>query len=116
MAAQDGIRWFRAVDLGSWTHQAIMPVDIAGHGLVLIRENGRFYAFERSCPHEGADLAGGHCQSGRLHCPRHLASFDLEDGSVSPGWSFRKLRTYPVREEAQVLYVGIAGSSAASAK
>lgn len=30
-------------------------------------------------------------------CPRHLASFRLGDGRMSPGWQSRNLRRYPVR-------------------
>ncbi|MBY0251758.1 MAG: Rieske (2Fe-2S) protein, partial [Methylobacterium organophilum] len=50
----------------------------------------------RAGPHEGADLALGRCVAGRLLCPRHQASFDLRDGAVSPGWSFRALRLFAI--------------------
>jgi 3-phenylpropionate/trans-cinnamate dioxygenase ferredoxin subunit len=70
---------------------------LAGSLPLLLAFDGRgLVAAERACPHEGADLALGRCGGGRLHCPRHLASFDLATGAVSPGWSFRGLRLYPV--------------------
>ncbi|MGT2489312.1 Rieske (2Fe-2S) protein [Methylobacterium oryzae CBMB20] len=61
-----------------------------------MRAGARIVAAERACPHEGADLARGRCVAGRLLCPRHRASFDLRDGSVSPGWSFRALRLFAI--------------------
>ncbi|MET0676313.1 MAG: Rieske (2Fe-2S) protein, partial [Bradyrhizobium sp.] len=66
-------------------------------------------ACERACPHEQADLAIGHVAQGRLFCPRHAASFDLGDGSMSPGWPSPGLRLYPVRiERGEVLIAAVA--------
>ncbi len=70
----------------------LVPITVGGRSLLLVRDGERIVAAERACPHEGADLLHGRCVAGRLLCPRHLASFDLRDGSVSPGWSFRALR------------------------
>ncbi|GJD86630.1 MULTISPECIES: Rieske (2Fe-2S) protein [Methylobacterium] len=84
-----------------------VPVLAGGHHLILVRDAGRIVAAERACPHEGADLALGHCVRGRLRCPRHRASFDLRDGSVSPGWSFRPLRLFPVEEAPDGLWLGL---------
>lgn len=83
----------------------LLPVLAGGQHLLLVRDAGRILAVERACPHEGADLAAGRCSAGRLFCPRHLASFSLRDGSVSPGWSFRPLRVFPVAVAADGLWV-----------
>jgi nitrite reductase/ring-hydroxylating ferredoxin subunit len=74
----------------------VLPIVVGRQQLILLRDGGRISAAERACPHEGADLSLGRCAAGRLFCPRHLASFDLRDGSVSPGWRFRSLRLFPV--------------------
>ncbi|MBY0296126.1 MAG: Rieske (2Fe-2S) protein [Methylobacterium sp.] len=88
--------------------RALAPVRAGPHQLVLVRDGGRIVAAERACPHEGADLALGRCAAGRLHCPRHLASFDLRSGAVSPGWSFRALRLFPVETAADGLWITVA--------
>lgn len=85
--------------------RTLLPVVAGGQHLLLVRDAGRIVAAERACPHEGADLSLGHCVGGRLRCPRHLASFDLEDGSVSPGWSFRALRLFPVEMASDGLWI-----------
>ena len=77
--------------------QAIVCVKAAGLSLLVIRDGERLYACERACPHEQADLGLGRVKDGQLHCPRHLAWFDLQDGQISPGWTSRALRRYPVR-------------------
>ncbi|WP_336489437.1 Rieske (2Fe-2S) protein [Methylobacterium nigriterrae] len=106
-------RWLPAGRLEALDARPILPVLVEGRPLILVRDGGRIFAAERACPHEGADLARGRCSEGRLLCPHHLAWFRLEDGAVSPGWSFRPLRTYPVRTLGGVIEVdlGRAGSA-----
>jgi 3-phenylpropionate/trans-cinnamate dioxygenase ferredoxin component len=70
-----------------------------GHGLVLARMGDTVHACQGTCPHEKADLSQGRVENGRLICPRHLASFDLQDGHCSAGWKLERLRLYPVRVE-----------------
>lgn len=90
-------RWVRACHVDAFNNRRIVGVMVDGQHLVVIRDGARFFAAERACPHEGADLAQGRCTGARLHCPRHLAWFDLHSGAVSPGWSFRALKVYPAR-------------------
>jgi nitrite reductase/ring-hydroxylating ferredoxin subunit len=44
------------------------------------RDDGTTVAFDRFCPHEGADLSRGHVRDGVLYCPWHNLAFDLETG------------------------------------
>ena len=77
--------------------QPMLCAKAAGVALLVIRDGERFYACERACPHEQADLSLGRVTNGQLHCPRHQAWFDLADGRISPGWTSRALRRYAVR-------------------
>lgn len=77
--------------------EQIVPVIVGRQHLILVRHAGQLFACERACPHEQADLTQGRCADGKLHCPRHMACFALDDGEVSLGWDFRRLRTYAVR-------------------
>ena len=86
---------------------AFVRVTIEGYGLVVARNGDRVYAFQGTCPHEKADLAQGRIEGGRLVCPRHLASFDLDDGNVSHGWKVEALTLYPVRIEDGMIAVDV---------
>lgn len=99
--------WVRACARAALAGRALLPVFVAGRHLLLVQDGDKLFATERACPHEGADLAAGRCSGGRLFCPRHLAWFALEDGTVSPGWDFRRLVTYPVRTRGADVYVRI---------
>jgi 3-phenylpropionate/trans-cinnamate dioxygenase ferredoxin component len=89
-------RWVEVMPLGRLVDQAILCVRLE---VLLVRDGERIMACERACPHEQADLSQGRIAQGRLLCPRHFASFDLDDGVVSAGWPSRPLRRYPVRIE-----------------
>jgi nitrite reductase/ring-hydroxylating ferredoxin subunit len=100
--------WTQACTLERLTSQGIVCASVEGTDLILIWSDGRAVACERACPHEQADLSHGHLSAGRLVCPHHAASFDLEDGSISQGWASRSLRIYPARVEHGQVWVRIA--------
>jgi 3-phenylpropionate/trans-cinnamate dioxygenase ferredoxin subunit len=106
-------RWVHACRLDAFNKRRIVGVTLDDRQFVLILCEGRFFAAERACPHEGADLALGRCSHARLFCPRHAASFDLESGAVSPGWSFPALRVYPVRVIGTDLWINLNQGDAA---
>jgi 3-phenylpropionate/trans-cinnamate dioxygenase ferredoxin subunit len=89
--------WTAICPLGRLIDQTIVCASIGGNDLMLIWSDGRAVACERACPHEQADLSRGRLSNGRLLCPRHAASFDLDDGSISAGWPSGPLKIYPVR-------------------
>jgi 3-phenylpropionate/trans-cinnamate dioxygenase ferredoxin subunit len=100
-------RWVYACRLDAFDKRQIVTVTLDRRQFILVLDAGRMFAAERACPHEGADLALGRCSHAKLHCPRHAASFDLTDGSVSPGWSFPALRVYPVRAVGSDLWIDL---------
>jgi 3-phenylpropionate/trans-cinnamate dioxygenase ferredoxin component len=94
---RDEARWVGVLPLERLADQAILCMRVETADLLLVRDGERVIACERACPHEQADLSLGRISDGRLFCPRHLASFDLNDGHISAGWPSRPLRCYPVR-------------------
>ena len=89
--------WTAVCPVSSLVEQIFVCAKIRGTEVLLIWDKDRAIACERACPHEQADLGRGRLSNGRLLCPRHAASFDLDDGSISAGWPSRPLRIYPVR-------------------
>ena len=105
VAEADRSGWIRLGAADLLGERLLMPIAVGRQQLILLRHGDRIVAAERTCPHEGADLSLGRCTEGRLLCPRHLASFDLRDGSVSPGWSFRDLRMFAVESASDGLWL-----------
>ncbi|WP_453951563.1 Rieske (2Fe-2S) protein [Bradyrhizobium sp. USDA 377] len=101
----DEAGWIAVCDLDQLKHEAI--VRVAGRDLLVIWNEGNVVACERACPHEQADLALGQVRTGRLHCPRHAASFDLRDGAITAGWPSPPLRLYPVRITGEQIWIEV---------
>ena len=100
--------WAAAAPTSRLGGRSIIAVRVAGTDLILVKDGEGIYAYDRACPHEQADLCIGHVAGRRLHCPRHMASFGLEDGHISAGWQSRDLRRYPVRIEKDIVWVDLA--------
>ncbi|HSY56002.1 MAG TPA: Rieske (2Fe-2S) protein [Bradyrhizobium sp.] len=94
---EEQARWVEVLPLERLADQGIVSVRVEAVELLLVRDGERIIACERACPHEQADLSLGRIKDGRLFCPRHFASFDLDDGEVSAGWPSRRLRRYPAK-------------------
>jgi 3-phenylpropionate/trans-cinnamate dioxygenase ferredoxin subunit len=95
--------------------QAIVCIRLDAVDLLLVRDGEDVFACERACPHEQADLGLGRVADGRIVCPRHDASFDLRDGSVSRGWPSRDLQRYPARISAGQIWIDVSAVRSASA-
>ena len=57
-------------------------VNAAGHGILIAKVGGNYYAVSNRCPHMGARLVEGTLDGMIVTCPRHGSQFDLRDGSV----------------------------------
>ena len=101
-------RWVEVLPLERLADHSIVCARVNAVDVLLVRDGERVFACERACPHEQADLSLGCVVDGRLLCPRHFASFDLNDGHISAGWPSRPLRRYPARIKAGRVWVDAA--------
>jgi 3-phenylpropionate/trans-cinnamate dioxygenase ferredoxin component len=84
--------WTAVCPVSRLIEQMFVCAKIGEAEVLLIWDEGRAVACERACPHEQADLSQGRLSNGRLLCPRHAASFDLDDGTITSGWPSRSLQ------------------------
>lgn len=77
---------------------ALSKVDVDGRPIVLAKVNGRVYAMDAVCSHEGGPLEEGALQGYELKCPWHYAIFDVRNAKVSDQtvWA-TDLQSYPVK-------------------
>ncbi len=74
------------------------PVRMNGTEVAVFKCEGRLYALENRCPHEGASLAGGLVEGGEVICPLHAYRFQLKTGACSTDPALRA-RTFQVVPE-----------------
>jgi 3-phenylpropionate/trans-cinnamate dioxygenase ferredoxin subunit len=64
--------------------------------IALCNVNGRFYAIDDVCTHDGGPLDQGELLDNLVECPRHGARFDVTNGQAMTLPAVRPVRTYPV--------------------
>ena len=68
--------------------------------------NNKIFALSAKCPHAGGDLTQGWCKDGKLVCPVHRYSYNLETGKGSEGQN-DYINSYPVEIKDDSVYIGI---------
>lgn len=76
-----------------------LVVDVDGYDVALFRIDGRFYAIEDVCTHDGAEIASGELDGDDIVCPRHGARFCVKTGEVKCAPAYEDVRTFPVKIE-----------------
>ena len=76
---------------------SVSLVDVEGTEVAVFNIDGRFYAIEDVCTHDGGTLADGEVQGFEIECPRHGARFDLRSGKVTAPPAYEDITTYEVR-------------------
>jgi nitrite reductase/ring-hydroxylating ferredoxin subunit len=82
-----------------------MRIELDGSAIVLTRVGEQVFACGDTCAHKGGPLSGGKLTGTRLACPWHGWMYDVRTGEcVFPGRGAR-VPTYPVRVEADEVFV-----------
>ena len=94
-------------DLGNteaFEENSMTPVEVAGEELLIIRQEGEFYALPNECTHAKFPLHDGELLEGKVKCQYHGATYDLETGRASLP-AVKKIRLFTTRVENDTLYV-----------
>ena len=77
---------------------AMLKVEANGKQIVLSMVEGKVYAVDEICTHEGGPLHEGELNGYDLKCPWHYAVFDVRNGKVSDATvSSTNLNSYVVK-------------------
>lgn len=76
----------------------VLRVEPEGKPIVLAMVEGKIYAMDATCTHQGGPLNEGKLEGYNLTCPWHYAIFDVRSGKVSDKtvWA-TNLNSYPVQ-------------------
>ncbi len=55
-------------------------VKVEGKPIAIFNINGKFYATDETCPHEGGPLSSGFIEGENVSCPWHGATFHIMSG------------------------------------
>lgn len=74
-------------------------VDVDGSQIVVFNLDGKYYAIEDVCTHDGGQLTGGEVEGDQIICPRHGARFCIRTGAALTAPAYEPTATFPVRIE-----------------
>ena len=74
-----------------------MTLEVEGVEVALFKTEGKLFAIEDVCSHDGAEIASGHIEAGTIICPRHGARFCLETGKALCAPAYTDVAAYEVR-------------------
>lgn len=74
-------------------------VDVDGSQLAVFNLDGKYYAIEDVCTHDGGQLTGGEVEGDQIICPRHGARFCIRTGAALTAPAYEPTATFPVRIE-----------------
>ncbi len=80
-------------------------VVVVGSELLLCNVDGKLYAIEDVCTHDGGPLDQGQLEGETVVCPRHGATFDVRTGDALTLPAVVPLMTYPVSIEGDDVFV-----------
>jgi nitrite reductase/ring-hydroxylating ferredoxin subunit len=100
------MNWYKIPDVQYTITPFIKKVKVNSKGICLVGYEGKIYALSSTCPHAGAELSGGWCKDGKLICPFHRYSYDINTGKGDPGQN-DYVDTYPVEIREDGIYIGM---------
>lgn len=91
--------WIDVAPQGELPPDTWALVDVDGTEVAVFNIDGRYYAIENVCTHDGGELTGGEVEGSVIVCPRHGARFSIITGEVLAPPAYEDLTTFPVRVE-----------------
>jgi metal-sulfur cluster biosynthetic enzyme/nitrite reductase/ring-hydroxylating ferredoxin subunit len=88
-------------------------VEVDGDMVALFHVDGRFYAIDDVCTHDGGPLADGELRDHKISCPRHGAKFDIRTGAALTMPAVRATRAHDVKIEGNGVWVRLRADATA---
>jgi 3-phenylpropionate/trans-cinnamate dioxygenase ferredoxin subunit len=99
-------RFIMAARVGDVPPGGMKRVDFGSRRILLANVGGQFYAVDDTCTHEDASLSSGALRGEWVKCPLHGSRFNVRTGEVVEEPASERLATYPVRIEADEVWIG----------
>jgi NAD(P)H-dependent nitrite reductase small subunit len=104
--------WYRVAAIDDVKPDMPVAVTIGAGQLAVYRIGDTFHAMEDVCPHAYALLSTGFIEDDCVECPLHSAKFHILTGKCLAPPANRDLTTFPVKVEADDIFVELQVQSA----
>ncbi|TGC09756.1 Rieske (2Fe-2S) protein [Methanolobus halotolerans] len=74
------VSWVFAINENELADGEKKPLLLEGNAILLVRQEGNFYAMSNKCPHMGCPFSKGTLKGFIVKCPCHDWEFDIRNG------------------------------------
>lgn len=100
-------QWMKAANATEVRDGEVAGCEIAGRRIAIYNLEGKFYATDNICTHGLALLSDGYLEGSIIECPLHAGQFNVCTGKALAAPVTSDLQTYPVKVEANFVFVWI---------
>ena len=97
----------RVADVSDLSDPGKLLAEVDGEVIALFHVDGRFYAIDDVCTHDGGPLVDGELVGYKIACPRHGAKFDIRTGAALSMPAVRPTRAHAVKVEHGGVWVAL---------
>jgi naphthalene 1,2-dioxygenase system ferredoxin subunit len=101
------LTWMPALAPSALEEFGVAAAQIGGVKVALYAVDGDYYATADLCTHGQASLADGFLDGELIECPLHQGAFNVKTGAAVTAPCTMAVRTFPVKLEGDLLYVGM---------
>jgi len=99
--------WLTVAREGDVPPGGVKIVESGRQRLALCNVEGKYYAIDDVCTHDGGPLDQGELDGDEIECPRHGARFDVTTGRATCMPAIMPVKTYGVRIEGGEVQVDV---------
>lgn len=99
-------KWVKIAEIGDVHPGAGRAFEVEGNSIAVFNVDGKLYAIDDSCPHQGSSLAMGSLDGCVVTCRSHGMKVNVTAGELQPGLGMN-VRSFPVESRPDGLYVGL---------
>ncbi len=96
--------------VGDFPEESMHSFVVEGQDVLLVHQEGKFYALEDKCTHDNGILHDGELMDGWVKCERHGAKFNLETGAATLP-AIKKVRLYKAEVSEGEVYINMQEAS-----
>jgi glycine betaine catabolism B len=97
MSENNSDEFIKVADIGDLRPSQMKQVQVGGEAVCVANIDGKYYAINNVCTHEGGPLADGTLTGFEVECPWHGSKFDIRTGKVTNPPAEQPEQTYEVR-------------------
>jgi nitrite reductase/ring-hydroxylating ferredoxin subunit len=99
-------KWVKIAEVDAVPIGAGRAFTVEDHSIAVFNVDGRLYAIDDSCPHQGSSLAMGRLEGCIVTCRSHGLQVNVTAGAERPGVGL-DTRSFPLERRPDGLYVDL---------